>query len=185
LRKPEENALINIPNALTLLRLMLVPLVIVAITRDWTMAALIMFVVAGITDGVDGYVAKRFDMRTEIGAYLDPLADKALIVSIFITLAIVNVIPVWLTILVVSRDVMIIGAVIVSWLVDKPVDIDPLRISKANTAGQIIFAGLALSSMALGMPTADQLDVLSIAVMLLTVSSIAAYCLVWLKHIAG
>jgi cardiolipin synthase (CMP-forming) len=164
---------------------MLVPLVIVAITRDWNIAALTLFAIAGITDGLDGYIAKRFDMRTEVGAYLDPLADKALIVSIFITLAIVNVIPVWLTILVVSRDVMIIGAVIVSWLIDKPLDIDPLRISKANTAGQIIFAGLALASLALGIPTAEQLDYLAVAVMLLTVSSIAAYCLVWLKHIAS
>jgi cardiolipin synthase (CMP-forming) len=164
---------------------MMVPLVIVAITRDWHIAALVMFVIAGVTDGIDGYIAKRFELRTEIGAYLDPLADKALIVSIFVTLAIINVIPPWLTILVVSRDVMIIGAVIVSWLLDKPLDIDPLRISKANTAGQIIFAGLALSSLALDFPTPEQLDILAIVVILLTISSIAAYCLVWLKHMAS
>ncbi len=74
---------------------------------------------------VDGFLAKRFGMKTELGAYLDPLADKMLIVSIYVTLGITGVIPLWIVILVVSRDFMIVGAIILSWLVDMPVAIKP------------------------------------------------------------
>ena len=79
--------------------------------------AFLLFLAAGISDAVDGFLAKRFGMTTELGAYLDPLADKALIVSIYVTLGITGVIPRWLVILVVSRDIMIVGAVMLSWLV--------------------------------------------------------------------
>ena len=99
-----------------------------------------------ISDGVDGFLAKRFGMKTELGAYLDPLADKILIVSIYVTLGITEVIPLWIVILVVSRDFMIVGAIILSWLVDMPVAIKPHIISKLNTAAQIVFACLVLAS---------------------------------------
>uniref|UniRef100_UPI0038F6135C CDP-alcohol phosphatidyltransferase family protein n=1 Tax=Streptomyces niveiscabiei TaxID=164115 RepID=UPI0038F6135C len=101
-------------------------------------------------DAVDGFIAKRFDMRSELGAYLDPLADKALIVSIYITLAIVGIIPVWLVIVVVSRDLMIVTAVILSWLMEKPVTIAPIVVSKLNTAAQLVFAALVLGSKSFG-----------------------------------
>ena len=104
------------------------------------------FVFAGITDAVDGYIAKRFDQRTELGAYLDPLADKTLIVSIYVSLAIFGFIPPWLVILVVSRDFMIVGGVLLSTFVDKPLAIQPLLVSKANTLAQIVFAALVLAS---------------------------------------
>ena len=83
-------------------------------------AAFLLFLAAGISDAVDGFLAKRFGMTTELGAYLDPLADKALIVSIYVTLGITGVIPRWLVILVVSRDIMIVGAVMLSWVVGQP-----------------------------------------------------------------
>ena len=76
-----------------------------------------MFLAAAVSDAVDGFLAKRFGMNTELGAYLDPLADKVLIVSIYVTLGITGVIPLWIVILVVSRDFMIVGAIILSWLV--------------------------------------------------------------------
>ena len=84
-----------------------------------------LFLAAGVSDAVDGFLAKRFGMTTALGAYLDPLADKAMLVSIYVALAIVGAIPLWLVILVVSRDIMIVSAVILSWVVDKPVKLKP------------------------------------------------------------
>ena len=95
--------------------------------------AFLLFLAAGISDAVDGFLAKRFGMATELGAYLDPLADKALIVSIYVSLGIAEAIPRWLVILVVSRDFMIVGAFMLSWLIDRPVTVRPHPVSKLNT----------------------------------------------------
>jgi cardiolipin synthase (CMP-forming) len=179
---PERHAMMNIPNILTLGRLCAVPLVIVAIVQGSYLWGFILFAVAGATDGIDGFIAKRFNMRTELGALLDPLADKALLVSIFIALSIERAIPVWLTILVVSRDIMIVGAVIVAWLIDKPLQIAPSRISKVNTAAQIGFAAFVLAGLAFGFADAGLIDALSYGVAGLTVASIAAYLGFWLRH---
>src|ERR1043165_2429801 len=104
--------------------------------------AFVLFLAAGISDAVDGFLAKRFGMATELGAYLDPLADKAMLVSIYVALGITGALPAWLVILVVSRDIMIVGAVILSWVVDKPVPLRPLPVSKLNTVAQIVPAGV-------------------------------------------
>jgi cardiolipin synthase (CMP-forming) len=176
---------VNIPNLLTLGRLCAVPLVMVAIVQGQYMIAFLLFAAAGISDGVDGYIAKRYDMRTELGAYLDPLADKALIVTMFIALAVAGHIPVWLTILVVSRDIMIIGAIIVAWLIDRPVEIDPLRISKINTAAQLCFVAFVLAGLAFGFATPAITQAFAYAVAALTIGSIAAYLALWLRHMAA
>ena len=118
---------------------MLVPIVVWAIASGAMWIAFVLFLAAGLSDAVDGYLAKRFHMTTELGAYLDPLADKALIVSIYITLGINGLIPGLLVILVVSRDIMIVGAVMLSRLVGTPVKVKPLLVSKLNTAAQIVF----------------------------------------------
>src|SRR5215207_2361138 len=110
---------LNIPNLITLGRILLVPVLVWAIAAGEMLAAFILFVAAGISDAVDGFLAKRFGMTSEIGAYLDPLADKALIVSIYVALGITGAIPRWLVILVVSRDIMIVTAVMLSWFVGK------------------------------------------------------------------
>ncbi len=135
----------NIPNLLTLLRILLVPIVVWAIAQKQMEIALAAFVVAGVTDAVDGYIAKHFNQQTELGAYLDPLADKALIVSIYVSLAISASFrhgwrSSWS-----PRDIMIVGAVVLATLMEKPLTIQPLMVSKANTAAQIIFAALVLA----------------------------------------
>src|SRR5687767_8162518 len=112
--------------------------------------AFLLFLAAGISDAVDGFLAKRFGMKTELGAYLDPLADEVLIVPIYVALGTTGVIPLWLVILVVSRDFMIAGAIMLSWLIDRPVAIKPRMSSKANPAVQLIFACLVLGSRGLG-----------------------------------
>ncbi len=175
----------HIPNILTVARLCAVPLVIVAIVQGEFMIAFLLFAAAGITDGVDGYIAKQYDARSELGAYLDPLADKALLVSIFVALAIERSIPVWLTTLVVSRDIMIVGAVIVSWLIDKPLEIAPSKISKVNTAAQIVFASGVLASLAFGFGSPQLIAIASYVVAALTVASMAAYLAFWLRHMAA
>lgn len=172
----------NLANWLTLLRLCMVPLVVVAIIQHRFDLAFLGFVLAGLTDAIDGYVARTFNQMTELGAILDPIADKSLLVAIFVTLGILGLIPAWLVILVVARDMMIVGAVIVSWLLDNPVEIRPLFVSKANTVAQIGFAAYTLGTLSFFEKNATLDMVLIAAVCVLTTASIAAYLTGWLKH---
>ncbi|MGL4974433.1 MAG: CDP-alcohol phosphatidyltransferase family protein [Bosea sp. (in: a-proteobacteria)] len=174
----------TIPNFITIMRLLLVPLIVVVIVQGLWQWAFAVFVFAGVSDAVDGFIAKRFDMRSELGAYLDPVADKALIVSIYMTLTIIGVIPIWLTILVVSRDIRIVSAIIISWLMDQPVEIAPLLVSKLNTAAQIGFAALLLGARACNYDLGNGLQVAQIIVAALTLASMGAYLAVWLRHMA-
>ena len=98
----------SIPNIITLGRIILVPVIVWAIASNQMEVAFAIFVVAGVSDAVDGFLAKRFNMASELGALLDPLADKALLVSIYIALGIWGAVPRWIVILVVSRDIMIV-----------------------------------------------------------------------------
>ncbi len=125
----------HFPNVLTLGRILFVPLTIWSLIQGDYRLALALFIAAGITDGVDGFVARRFGLQTELGAYLDPLADKMLLVSIYVTLAALQVLPLWVTILVVTRDVLIVGAVMLARMLDRPFVIQPIFISKVNTVG--------------------------------------------------
>src|SRR5512145_515092 len=129
-------------------RILLVPVVVWAIAAGHLHIAFLLFMIAAVSDAVDGFLAKRFGMTSELGAYLDPLADKALIVSIYVSLGVTGALPRWLVILVVSRDIMIVGAVMLSWLVGNPVTVKPLLVSKLNTGAQIVLACLVLAALA-------------------------------------
>lgn len=172
----------NLPNLISIGRLILVPFVIVMIAQEKWQLAFVAFVVAGLSDAVDGFIARRFDMRTELGAYIDPLADKALLVSIYATLSVVGVLPGWLVVLVIFRDVMIVMAVLLSWVLDNPVKIRPLFISKINTGAQIGLAALVLSTRAFGVDPGGLDDAMIYAVAGLTVLSAGAYLLTWIGH---
>lgn len=183
----------TIPNFITILRLLLVPAIVVMIGAQNWVAAFLLFVAAGVSDGVDGFIARRYDMRSELGAYLDALADKALLVSIYVALAIAGVLPGWMAILVVSRDVLILMAIMISWLMSRPVDIRPLKISKLNTGAQIALAALALANRAVaGTGLGESLVVAEpwvmeaaiLAVVVLTLGSAGAYLALWLRHMA-
>ena len=174
----------NLPNLITLARLLLTPLVVNMIVAHRFVAAFVIFVVAGVSDGIDGFIAKRFDLRTELGAYLDPLADKALLVSIYVTLAIYGFLPAAIAILVVSRDLMILVAVLVSWLLDNPVEIRPVLVSKINTTAQIALAALVLGAKAYGMSPVPGLDVAVWIVAASTLASGGVYISQWLDHMA-
>ncbi len=174
----------NLPNFITLARLLLVPLTVWLIISEAYGFAFSCFVVAGVSDGIDGYLARRLNLRTELGAYLDPIADKALLVSVYVTLGLSKAIPAWLVILVVSRDVLIVGAIILSWLMDQPIRVKPLMVSKVNTAAQIVFAVGVLGLAALDRPSDLLLGAGSILVGLLTAASGGAYLLTWVRHMA-
>jgi cardiolipin synthase len=173
---------LSIPNLITLARILLVPVVVWSIATGRMYLAFMLFLAAAISDAVDGFLAKRFGMKTELGAYLDPLADKVLIVSIYVTLGITGVIPLWIVILVVSRDIMIVGAVILSWLIDRPVQIKPLIVSKANTAAQIVFACLVLDSRGLDIDAEPVLTLVMALVAVLTLVSVGLYLAEWIRH---
>ena len=172
----------SIPNLITVGRILLVPVVVWAIAAGEMRIAFILFLAAGISDAVDGFLAKRFGMATELGAYLDPLADKAMLVSIYVALAAVGAIPLWLVILVVSRDIMIVSAVILSWLVDKPVALKPLFVSKLNTVAQIVLALLVLAALAFDFDAQFPTIVLAALVAVLTSLSVAFYVAEWVRH---
>ena len=174
----------NIPNIITLGRIILVPIVVWAIASNQMEIAFAVFVVAGVSDAVDGFLAKRFNMTSELGALLDPLADKALLVSIYIALGIWGAIPRWIVILVVSRDIMIVSAVIVSWLFDKPVQMKPLMVSKLNTAAQVAFAALVLGSLGFGFQLSPYDFILMALVTVFTLVSVSLYLVEWIRHMS-
>jgi cardiolipin synthase (CMP-forming) len=173
---------LSIPNLITLGRIILVPIVVWAITSGEMRAAFFLFVAAGISDAVDGFIAKRFDMTSELGALIDPLADKALIVSIYVALGITGALPISLVILVVSRDIMIIAGFMLSWLIGKPMPVRPLPVSKANTAAQIVLATLVLAERGFGFDAVLASKIVIALVAMLTVLSMAFYLAEWLRH---
>jgi cardiolipin synthase len=177
--------LAHIPNAITLARVMSVPVLFYLLVSERSIAAFVVFLLAGLSDAVDGYLAKRFDWRSELGAYLDPLADKLLIVSIFIALGVRNELPLWLVIAVVSRDILIVVAVLLSLVLDQPIPIKPLSISKLNTVAQIVLAATVLASNAFQLELETSRLVLVWITGALTLLSLAAYLKDWFMHMAG
>jgi cardiolipin synthase (CMP-forming) len=176
---------LSIPNLITLARILSVPIMVWAIASGEMLFAFVLFAAAGISDAVDGFLAKRFGMASELGAYLDPLADKTLLVSIYVTLGIEGDIARWLVILVVSRDVMIVGAVMLSWLVGKPIAVKPLLVSKVNTAAQIVLVGLVLGSLGFGIDIGIFLTAATYVVAALTLISVGAYVREWVLHMGA
>ena len=174
----------NIPNSLTLLRIVLVPLIVWLIVTQEMLPAFVLFLLAGLSDAADGFMAKRYGWRTELGAHLDPIADKALLVSIYVTLGFSGHLPAWLVIAVVSRDILIVGAFLLSLILSRPVAIHPLLISKANTFAQIVLAGLVLAELGFGLGLDEFVGVLVWVTGTLTILSAAAYFWAWLKHMA-
>ncbi|MBF0177380.1 MAG: CDP-alcohol phosphatidyltransferase family protein [Magnetococcales bacterium] len=136
----------NLPNALSFLRIFAVPVFVWLVLNGHGKVAAWLFAMAGATDAVDGLIAKRFDMVTELGGYLDPLADKLLLVSAFITLTYLGQMPLMLTLTVVTRDVIILVGAVVFQLMTGTLRMQPLWISKVNTVVQILMVLLVLFS---------------------------------------
>ncbi len=170
-----ENIDFNLPNLITLGRLLAVPITIWLILNNFVLAAFWLFVAAGVSDAIDGFIAKRWDQVTEIGKYLDPIADKSLLVSIYITLGIQGQLESWLVILVVFRDIMIVGAVILYQTMVRGLEVAPLFISKVNTLAQIIVAALVLGSNGYGVDLGLFFDLMVLIVAMTTFVSGLSY----------
>jgi cardiolipin synthase len=138
--------MINIPNILTLIRILLIPVFVILLMDHYLGWALAIFIAAGITDGIDGLIARLTDQRTTLGSYLDPIADKLLLLSGFITLAIMKYVPNWLAVIVITRDVIIFIGVLLLFLMDRKPEIKPTLLSKVNTVFQILAIILVLFS---------------------------------------
>jgi len=175
----------NLPNLITIARILLVPFIVWLIISGAMLSAFIAFLVAGVSDGVDGFLAKRWSQVTALGAHLDPLADKLLLVSIFVALGVGSHLPPWLVILVVSRDLLIVGGLMVAWILNRPMAIKPLVISKVNTTAQILLAGSVLGVLGLGLEFPRLIQLGGFAVGALTVISGAVYLRDWLRYVAN
>jgi cardiolipin synthase len=176
---------LSIPNLITLARILLVPVVVWAIASNQMLIAFLLFAAAGASDAVDGFLAKRFGMASELGRYLDPLADKVLIVAIYVSLGIADALPTWLVILVVSRDLLIVGGVLFSWLIDKPVSVKPHPVSKLNTAAQLVLVALVLASRGFKFDAGWEVNGLMAAVTALTLGSVTVYLREWVRHMSN
>jgi cardiolipin synthase len=168
-----------LPNAICVVRLLLVlPLVLLLIDEEYV-AALALIVVAGVSDALDGYLAKTFDWRSRLGGLLDPAADKLLLVSVFLTLTYAGLVPLAVTVIVVGRDVVIVLGAVIYQLLIAPVEAEPTAISKLNTACQLGFVLFTISNVAFGWPPRISLLVLGAAVVFTSVTSGLNYVLRW------
>ena len=176
LAPPTSNALLTLPNVISFCRLCLVPFTVWLVLQHRLAEAFALFVLAGLSDAVDGWLARR-GAGSAVGAVLDPLADKALMMTMYVTLAVIGALPDWLAILVVFRDILIIGGVLLLTLTGQSVTIRPLLISKINTALQIVLvaAVLFLSGFDLHLPWLATTLIWAVAIS--TLASGAAY--VW------
>jgi cardiolipin synthase len=152
----DQARLINIANALTALRVVLIPLFAYLLISGKEPEALIVFIACGVSDSLDGVLARWLSQRTLVGAYLDPIADKLLMATAFIVLAYVRIIPYWLTILVISRDIFILVGVSLYLLLLGDAGVRPTALSKANTVVQVLTVTCFLAAVAFP-ETADAL----------------------------
>lgn len=175
----------NLPNLITIGRLLSVPVAVYLLMQSAFAAAFALFVVLAASDALDGYVAKRRGQTTQIGALLDPLADKALLIGMYVTLGLQQNLANWLVVLVVFRDLMIVGGVLLLFLVRVEVRMRPLRISKLNTAAQLALVALVLARLGWGLPAGWAEEALVYLVAATTAASGAGYIGSWARQIAG
>ena len=128
---------ITIPNLITSIRIILVPIFVIYIIQERFLSALMVFILAGLSDGADGLVARLFDQKSKLGAYLDPLADKILLIAAFVVLSVRGFLPPWLTVVVISRDVLILLGVLILFLNGTAFTVRPFVLSKITTCFQL------------------------------------------------
>ena len=179
----------NLPNVISLGRLLAVPVAVWLILSDQLLVAFWVFVAAGVSDAVDGFIAKRFDAETEFGRYLDPIADKVLLVSVYLALGNEGYLETWLVIMVVFRDALIVGGALLFQTLTQSLTMQPLMISKVNTVTQIVLAAAVLGvhgyAIAGDGVAEDVVEVLVYAVTVTTLLSGGAYVVTWSRRAAA
>jgi cardiolipin synthase len=171
-----------LPNAICLVRVVLVGPIVLALLSEQYLAALLLIALAGFSDALDGLLARTFDWRTRLGSLLDPAADKLLIISVFLTLTYLGLVPIGLTLVVVMRDVVIVAGALTYQLLIGPVEGEPALISKLNTACQLSFVLFTLTAAALSWPPPVVVLTLGAAVMFTSITSGLNYVVGWSKR---
>lgn len=172
----------NLPNLISLMRLFMVPVIIWLIIDRKFGFAFLLFVAAGISDLLDGLLARLLKSQTTVGKFLDPLADKVLLVGVFVTLGVQGFVPSWLVILVTFRDFIILGGALLALFYNSNLEIKPLFISKVNTVMQLIMITFVLAKMVLNRPPTLYDHILYIVIAATTLISGVAYVRKWLKN---
>lgn len=179
----------NLPNVISLGRLLITPIIVWLMLTEAFSGAFWLFLVAAFSDALDGTIAKRFDMVTRLGAYLDPIADKVMLVSVFLVLGSHDYLPLWIVLLVVSRDALIVGGAVLLWMLERPLLMKPLLVSKVNTVCQIILAALVIGRIGLDwsvdfeVTLGVMIDSLMIVVAVSTLASGASYLVEWARNV--
>lgn len=163
--------LYHLPNAITLFRIALVPVFILVLKEQDYALALTIFIVAGLSDGLDGFIAKRYDLATRLGAILDPMADKILLVSAYVMLAVLDHLPFWLVLTVGFRDLLIIGGYLIYTSLVGEIRVRPTYLSKFNTVLQIALVIIILVQQAALLPLQPIVDYGIYVVLVTTVAS--------------
>ena len=179
--------MLNLPNTLTLLRMLTIPFFLECLAYHLYWEALVIFAVGGITDFLDGLAARWMNQQTALGAYLDPVADKLLVITSFMMLGSIDGIPMWLAVVVVARDLMIlVGYGIIHVLVEERLQVRPSRIGKWSTTFQLLTLAAALAL--LHDPRLFSTDVLTLFVAVTALLTVVSGChylyqgLVWLQR---
>ena len=172
------------PNILSALRLVAAPVTALLIRDDRDAAALCVFVLAGLSDALDGFLAKRFALTSRFGAWLDPAADKLLMLASFVTLTVFGAIPLWLTALVIGRDAAIVLGVLLARALDAPLQIAPLMVGKASTVVQVVYVALVLVFRAAAIDQPRVALACAVMVAFFAMWSFLAYGNVWLQSVA-
>ena len=171
----------QLPNALTVLRFIAAPATALLLLYDHFGAALVIFALAGVSDLLDGFLAKRYGITSRFGRYLDPAADKALMFACYLVLTIQQIVPLWLTAIVIGRDAIMVVCIVIARLTDAPITITPLRVGKLTTVAQVTFIGVQLLALALGLDFDDVPRWLGFATATVTVASAYVYGMIWLR----
>lgn len=170
----------QLPNLITLSRLALVPVLIVLLNdRDYALA-FVVFALAGVSDALDGYIAKRFQATTRLGAILDPVADKTLLVSAYVMLTVLEHLPFWLMVLVAFRDLLIVGGYLAYTSMYGPVQMRPSALSKSNTVAQTVLIAAIFMQLTISLLPEVLIELLMYVVAVTTIASGAHYLWVWI-----
>ncbi len=168
----------TVPNLITTLRIILAPIFIIYLINDQFLSALIVFLLCGVSDGLDGFVARVFNQKSAIGRYLDPLADKIILVAAFIVLAARGLLPPWLAVMVIARDVLILLGVLMLYLMGASFVVKPSIVSKITTCLQFVIPIAVLSRDYLALPTGSTMF-LYLLTAAFTISSGLHYMYYW------
>jgi len=176
-----QDRILNIPNVLTLARILITPFIIYAILEHQAVLALVLMAIAGVTDMLDGAIARYFNQRTTVGAYIDPMADKLLLISTIVTLYLIGQIPLFLFLAVIFRDVIIVLGAIAYEMITHKLEIQPSIASKITTFLQITLVLVVLSEMAWQVPGADVMYLSIWLTFAFTCISGIQYMIVWMR----